>query len=102
MAKPIYQDDEPAPKVRKPRRKKYPRGKYPRVLTSQSRDVKLLRLPWKQFVTTGEAAELMGVTRRTLTCNYFSAGNKDNYAMPDYIEMVYDGSRIVGLKRIGP
>lgn len=102
MAKPIYQDDDPVPKARKVRRKKYPVGKHPRPLTGDSKDVKLLRLPWLQGVTIGEAAELMGITRRTLQCNYLYAGNNSNYCLPDYIEMVMDGSRIVGLKRVGP
>ncbi len=99
MAKLIYQDDAPEPKVRKRRRKKYPVGKYPRPLTTNSRDVKLLRLPWQQVCTVSEAAAIMGIARTGLQGNYL---HNSAYALPDYIEIVRDMGRIVGLKRIGP
>lgn len=99
MAQLIYQDDAPQPKVRKPRRKKYGRGKYPRYKNSQSRDVKLLRLPWQQTITVGGAAALMGIDRKSFQVNYLWS---PSYLMPDYIEIVRDMGRIVGLKRIGP
>lgn len=96
-AKPIYQDDPPPP--RKKRRKKYPRGKYPRPLTSESRDVKLLRLPYGEMTTLTDAANLMGIDRRSLQINYFYS---QSYLLPDYIQLIRDGGHIVAIKRIGP
>lgn len=102
MAKPIYTDDEPIPpppKVKRVRRKKYPRGKYPRKLTSQSRDVKLLRLPYQRMITLTEAAEIMDIARGSLQKNYIFS---KTYGIPDYIEIVRDNNIVVGIKRIGP
>jgi hypothetical protein len=98
MATPIYSDDPIVKPERKKRRKKYPRGKYPRVLNSESKDVKLMRLPWQTFVTTSEAAAIMGITKESLRHNYLTTSA---YAMPDFIEIVRN-PRIVGLKRVGP
>lgn len=95
----IYTDDAPKPKVRKPRRKKYPKGKHPRPLTGNSKDVKLLRLPWKQQITVTEAAEIIGIHRNSFRVNYLYS---QRYSLPDFIEMVRDMGRIVGIKRVGP
>lgn len=94
MAKPIYTDDAP-----KKRRKKYPRGKHPRPLNSESRDVKLLRLPFQQQITLTQAAQIMGIARTSLQHNYLYPMS---YALPDYIEVVRDNNRIIGIKRVGP
>lgn len=99
MGQLIYTDDAPEPKVRKPRRKKYAPGKYPRLLNSESRDVKLLKLPWGQFCTLTDAAACMGIERNSLRTNYLYS---TDYALPTYIEVVKDMGRIVGLKRVGP
>lgn len=97
--KPIYQDEPTPRQPRKPRRKKYPRGKHPRKLTSQSKDVKLLRLEHGKLYFLTEAAQLMGITRDSLRCCYIY--NKA-YALPDYIEIIYDMGRATAIRRIGP
>lgn len=97
MAKPIYQDDAPPP--RKRRRKRYPKGKHPRPMTPDRRDMKLLRLPYQEPVTITRAAELMEIGRRTLQCSYLCGP----YRLPTFIEVVRNEFDIAThLRRIGP